>query len=38
MTLNEISAVTGLKVGSVKAHLFRAIRGVRAAMKEQQWE
>ena len=38
MTLSEICAVTGLKMGSVKTHLFRAIRTVRGAMKEQQWQ
>ena len=38
MTLTEISVVMALKVGSVKTHLFRAIRSVRAAMKEQQWK
>ena len=37
MSLVEISSVLGLKIGSVKTHLFRAIRTVRAAMKEQQW-
>jgi len=38
MTLSEICALTGLKIGSVKTHLFRAIRAVRGAMKEQQWQ
>jgi RNA polymerase sigma-70 factor (ECF subfamily) len=38
MTLAEISSVMGLKTGSVKTHLFRAIRSIRAAMKEQQWK
>jgi RNA polymerase sigma-70 factor (ECF subfamily) len=37
MELNEIAAVLGLKVGSVKAHLFRALTHVRAEMKEQKW-
>ncbi len=37
MTLAEIAAITGLKLGSVKTHLFRAIRSVRAALEEQQW-
>lgn len=35
MTLAEISSVMGLRIGSVKAHLFRAIRTIRAALKEQ---
>ena len=35
MTLPEISSVMGLRTGSVKAHLFRAIRTIRAGMKEQ---
>jgi RNA polymerase sigma-70 factor (ECF subfamily) len=38
MTLAEISGIMGLKMGSVKTHLFRAIRTIRAAMKEQQWK
>jgi RNA polymerase sigma-70 factor, ECF subfamily len=37
MPLAEISTVMRLKVGSVKAHLFRAIRAIREALKEQQW-
>ena len=37
MTLCEICSVTGLKIGSVKTHLFRAIRTIRGLMKEQQW-
>lgn len=37
MTLCEICSVTGLKIGSVKTHLFRAIRSIRGLMKEQQW-
>lgn len=37
MPLNDIAAVLGLKLGSVKAHLFRALSKVRAQMKEQQW-
>lgn len=35
MTLAEISSVMDLRTGSVKTHLFRAIRTIRAAMKEQ---
>jgi RNA polymerase sigma-70 factor (ECF subfamily) len=37
MPLIDIAAVLGLKIGSVKAHLFRALTNVRAEMKEQQW-
>jgi len=37
MTLTEIANVMGLKLGSVKSHLFRAIAAIRAKMKEQQW-
>jgi RNA polymerase sigma-70 factor, ECF subfamily len=37
MSLGEISEVMGLRVGSVKAHLFRALGSVRQMMKEQQW-
>lgn len=37
MSLADIAAVMGLKMGSVKAHLFRAIASVRAKLKEQQW-
>jgi RNA polymerase sigma-70 factor (ECF subfamily) len=37
MPLMDIAAVTGLKVGSVKAHLFRALTNVRGEMKEQKW-
>jgi RNA polymerase sigma-70 factor (ECF subfamily) len=37
LSLREISEVLGLKVGSVKAHLFRAIGTVRRKLKEQQW-
>ncbi len=32
MDLLEIAAVTGMKEGTVKAHLFRALQAVRAAM------
>ena len=35
MTLGEISSVMGLQTGSVKTHLFRGIRTIRAAIKEQ---
>jgi RNA polymerase sigma-70 factor (ECF subfamily) len=38
MTLAEISSVMGLRTGSVKTHLFRAIHTIRAVMKEQQWK
>jgi len=38
MTLVEISSVMGLRVGSVKTHLFRAMRTIRAVIKEQQWK
>jgi RNA polymerase sigma-70 factor (ECF subfamily) len=37
MPLPDIAAVLGLKLGSVKAHLFRALSKIRAKMKEQQW-
>ena len=37
MSLAEIAEVLGLRVGSVKAHLFRALGSVRQMMKEQQW-
>lgn len=37
MPLSDIAAVLGLKLGSVKAHLFRALSKVRAQMKGQQW-
>jgi RNA polymerase sigma-70 factor (ECF subfamily) len=37
MELSEIADVLGLKVGSVKAHLFRATTAVRQKLKEQQW-
>jgi RNA polymerase sigma-70 factor (ECF subfamily) len=37
LSLQEISEVLGLKVGSVKAHLFRAVGTVRSKLKEQQW-
>ena len=33
MELLEIAAVTGMKEGTVKAHLFRAIQAVRAALR-----
>lgn len=33
MELLEIAAVTGLKEGAVKVHLFRAVRSVRKRMK-----
>jgi RNA polymerase sigma-70 factor (ECF subfamily) len=34
LELNEIAAVLGLRVGSVKSHLFRALQSVRAQLKE----
>lgn len=34
MDLLEIAAVTGMKEGTVKAHLFRALQSVRASMQE----
>ena len=37
MPLAEIATSLGLRVGTVKAHLFRAIQNVRGQMKEQRW-
>ncbi|PYX78617.1 MAG: RNA polymerase subunit sigma-70 [Acidobacteria bacterium] len=37
LSLQEISEVLGLKLGCVKAHLFRALGTVRRKLKEQQW-
>ena len=37
LSLAEIADVLGLRVGSVKAQLFRALGSVRKQMKEQQW-
>ena len=37
MPLADIATVLGLKLGTVKAHLFRALTNVRAEMKEQKW-
>jgi RNA polymerase sigma-70 factor (ECF subfamily) len=37
MTLPEIAQVLGLRTGSVKTHLFRAMTTVRKRLKEQQW-
>ena len=37
LELAEIADVLGLQVGSVKAHLFRAVNAVRNKLKEQQW-
>ncbi len=34
MELLEIAAVTGMKEGTVKTHLFRALQWVRAALEE----
>jgi RNA polymerase sigma-70 factor (ECF subfamily) len=36
MELLEIAAITGLKEGTVKTHLFRALKSVRAAIEETQ--
>jgi DNA-directed RNA polymerase specialized sigma24 family protein len=38
MELAEIADVLGLKVGSVKAQLFRALGSVRKQMKGEQWK
>ena len=37
MPLLEIADILGVRLGSVKTHLFRAIGSVRDKMKEQQW-
>lgn len=37
MSLLEIADVLGLKVGSVKAQLFRALANIRKQLKEKQW-
>ena len=37
MPLLEIAGVLGLKVGSVKAQLFRALANIRKHLKEKQW-
>lgn len=37
MPLAEIAALLGVKTGTVKAQLFRALAGVRKQLKEQQW-
>jgi DNA-directed RNA polymerase specialized sigma24 family protein len=34
MDLLEIAAVTGMKEGTVKAHLFRALQAVRAKLEQ----
>jgi DNA-directed RNA polymerase specialized sigma24 family protein len=31
----EIAAITGMKEGTVKTHLFRALKSVRTALEEQ---
>jgi RNA polymerase sigma-70 factor (ECF subfamily) len=36
MELLEIAAITGMKEGTVKTHLFRALKSVRAAIEETQ--
>jgi RNA polymerase sigma-70 factor (ECF subfamily) len=33
MSLEEIAEVTSLKVGTVKTHLFRAVRAIRQRLK-----
>jgi RNA polymerase sigma-70 factor, ECF subfamily len=37
MSLQEIAEILGLRVGSIKTHLFRATWSVRDKLKEQQW-
>jgi RNA polymerase sigma-70 factor (ECF subfamily) len=37
MSLQEVARLLGKKVGTVKVHLFRAIRKVREVMREKQW-
>ena len=37
MSMLEIATVLGLKVGSVKAQLFRALANIRKQLKEKQW-
>jgi RNA polymerase sigma-70 factor, ECF subfamily len=37
LPLAEIATLLGLRVGSVKAQLFRALGSIRTQMKEQQW-
>jgi len=37
LSLAEIAEVLGVRVGSVKAQLFRALGSVRKQMKERQW-
>jgi len=37
LSLAEIAEVLGIRVGSVKAQLFRALGSVRKQVKEQQW-
>jgi RNA polymerase sigma-70 factor (ECF subfamily) len=37
MSLLEIAGVLGLKVGSVKAQLFRALANIRKQLKDKQW-
>jgi RNA polymerase sigma-70 factor (ECF subfamily) len=34
LNLLEIAEVTGMKLGTVKTHLFRALEAVRAALEE----
>jgi RNA polymerase sigma-70 factor, ECF subfamily len=34
LDLLEIAAITGMKEGTVKTHLFRALHGVRAKLEE----
>ena len=37
LELSEIADVLGIKVGSVKTHLFRAVNTVREKLREQKW-
>ena len=37
LPLSEIAEILGVRLGSVKTHLFRAISSLREKMKEQQW-
>jgi RNA polymerase sigma-70 factor, ECF subfamily len=37
MELREIASVLGVRVGSVKSQLFRAVHAVREGLKKQQW-
>jgi RNA polymerase sigma-70 factor (ECF subfamily) len=37
LPLSEIAEILGVRLGSVKTHLFRAINSMREKMKEQRW-